>query len=377
MARRRARRRAGASEQLISATATFSAANRAAGMPTSTAPQHQFAPIAQGGSISVTIDYGYHWETDALTYTYSLDTALRSSPIFSNTRTLLGFGVQNGHCVHDRGDHRGLGLPGIPDILLYDDKDTDDLASAAAWNCAVLLIDAGPGTTPYDAFVAPLDVVTPPRPSVTAPKRDRLVTKTWTRIPVRVANAAAEGIDARDVAVTGSGKGVKVRPTSFGSLEGQDNTEGHVWARLTKPKADLEAGQSPRRARRSAPRRGSSRAPAPAPRRGPDHGLANGVRLHRPRRKGPRLPDHHPDDLRRLSRHPDDHPTSPTTSRHVRSRATTRSSAPSAATRAVTRPTRPTSTWSFVSPTKAVEKFSYYGPARCTAFDSFTAKVKR
>jgi len=31
----------------------------------------------------------------------------------------------------------------------------------------------------------------------------------------------------------------------------------------------------------------------------------------------------------------------------------------------------------FVSPTKAVGKFSYYGPARCVAVDGFTAKRKR
>ena len=31
----------------------------------------------------------------------------------------------------------------------------------------------------------------------------------------------------------------------------------------------------------------------------------------------------------------------------------------------------------FVSPTKAVGTFSYYGPARCVAIDGFTAKLGR
>jgi hypothetical protein len=366
--------RAGASEQLISATATFSAADRATGMPTSTAPQHQFAPIAQGGSLSVTIDYGYHWETDALTYHYSLDTALGQPD--SNTRTLLGFGIQNGTVCTIEETTVAWGYSSIPDILLYDNKDTDDLASAAAWSCAVLLVDAGPGTTPYDAFVAPLDVVTAtPQLSVTAPKRDRLVTKTWTRIPVRVANAAAEGIDARDVAVTGSGKGVKVRPASFGSLEGQDDTEGHVWARLTKPKATLELAVTEKGETVGRTRVKLRTRPAPAP---PKAGAwsANGVSFTV---RGGKVRGFSINTQTRCGGYPDILTTTNNTY-SFKTTAIPRNNELFGTERGNQGGDAAYSAYldlEVVSRTKATGTFSYYGPARCVAIDGFTVKRKR
>ena len=368
-------RRAGASEQLISATATFSAANRATGMPTSTAPQHQFAPIAQGGSLSVTIDYGYHWQTDALIYHYSLPGTMLDSDSTSRTSVRLGFGVQAGTtCTIQEVTTDSISRY-LPSFLLYDNKATEDLAAAKDWSCAVLLVDNGdPASTPYDAFVAPLDVVTAaPELSVTAPKRDRLVKKTWTRIPVRVANAAAEGIDARDVAVTGAGKGVKVRPASFGSLDGQDDIEGHVWARLTKPRATLklavtEKGDVVGNASVKLRQR-----PVPAPPRagtwsanGVDFtvrgGKVRGFRIFTQTTCGG-----YP-DIPTTTSNTYDFPTVriPRNNEVVGSDGKKGGDAAYSAYLEL----------EFVSPTKARGTFSYYGPARCTAFDSFTARRK-
>lgn len=368
------RAKAGAAERLLSATATFGPANRVAGMPRSTAPQHRFSMPA--GSLSVTIDYGYHWETDALTYHYSLDTALGAPSGSEDVRTLLGFGtLQANSCTIEEATV-AWAYTNIPDILLYDDKDTPDLASAAAWSCAVLLVDAGQGTQPYDAFVSLLDVQkATPQLSMRTPKRDRLVKKVWTRIPVTVANASPEGIDARDVAVVGAGKGVKVRPASFGALEGQDDSEGYVWARLTRPRATLklaitEKGEVVGRSTVKLRTR-----PAPAPPKagrwsapGVDFtvkgGKVRGFRIFTQTTCG-------------------GYPGIPTTTNNTYSFVTT----------PIPRNNELVGTekgnqggdaaytayldLEFVSRTKAVGKFSYFGPARCTAVDGFTAKVKR
>ncbi|NYE35312.1 hypothetical protein F4692_000416 [Nocardioides cavernae] len=369
-----ASRKAGPAEQLLSATATFGPANRVAGMPTSTAPQHQFSMPA--GSLSVTIDYGYHWETDALTYHYDLDTALGAPSGSEDVRTLLGFGtLQASSCTIEEATV-AYAYTNIPDILLYDKKDTPDLASAAGWNCAVLLVDAGQGTQPYDAFVSLLDVQkATPQLTVKAPRRDRLVKKVWTRVPVTVANASPEGIDARDVAVVGAGKGVKVRPASFGALEGQDDSDGYVWARLTKPKATLkiavtEKGEVVGRSKVKLRTR-----PAPAPPKvgswtggGADFtvrgGKVRGFRISTQTTCG-------------------GYPGIPTTTNNTYSFETT----------SIPRNNEVVGTekgnqggdaaytayldLEFVSRTKAVGKFSYFGPARCTATTGFTARLKR
>ncbi len=369
-------RRAGASEQLISATATFSAANRAQGMPASTAPQHQFAPIAQGGSLSVTIDYGYHWQTDALLYNYSLDTDMVAPSGSEDVRALLGFGTMQANSCTIEEAPVAWGYQYIPDVLLYDNKDTDDLASAAAWNCSVLLVDAGQGTQPYDAFVSVMDVVkASPQLSVTAPKRDRLVKKVWTRIPVKVANAAAEGVAARDVVVAGSGKGVKVRPASFDTLDGQDDTEGHVWARLMKPKATLKLAVTENGEAVGTTSVKLRQRPAPAP---PKAGTwsASGVDFTV---RGGKVRGFSINTQTRCGGYPD----IPTTTNNTYSFKTT----------AIPRNNELVGTergnqggdaaysayldLEFVSRTKAKGTFSYYGPARCVAIDGFTAKVKR
>lgn len=367
-------RKAGPAEQLLSATATFGPSNRVAGMPTSTAPRHQFSMPA--GSLSVTIDYGYHWETDELTYHYDLDAALGAPSGSEDVRTLLGFGtLQASSCTIEEATV-AWAYRNIPDILLYDDKDTPDLASAAAWNCAVLLVDAGQGTQPYDAFVSLLDVQrATPQLAVKTPQRDRLVKKVWTRVPVTVANASPEGVDARDVAVVGAGKGVKVRPASFGALEGQDDSDGYVWARLTKPRATLELAVTEKGEVVGRSKVKLRARPAPAPPGagswtggGADFtvrgGKVRGFRIYTQTTCG-------------------GYPGIPTTTNNTYGFDTT----------SIPRNNEVVGTekgnqggdaaytayldLEFVSRTKAVGKFSYFGPARCTAITGFTARLKR
>ncbi|RYB95068.1 hypothetical protein EUA93_12375 [Nocardioides oleivorans] len=365
--------RTGEASQLLSGSATFSPANRMPGMPTSTQPQHQFSMPA--GSLTVNVSYGYHWQTDALTYNYSLDTEMLGPDPSGTTRTMLGFGAaRNGTCQLEEETYAWV-YSTIPDVLLYDNKDTPDLASAAGWDCAVLLVDAGPGTTPYDVFIAPFDKeVAVPQLSVQAPKRDRLVKKVWTRIPVKVANAAPEGVDARDVVVTGTGKGVKVRPFEVGTLEGLDDTEGYVWARLTRPKATLslvvsEKGEALGRSSVKLRTR-----PAPAPPRAGSWS-ASGVDFTV---RGGKVRGFSIQTQTRCGGYPD----LPTTTTNTYSFVTTaiprnnelvgteRKEGGDAAYSAYLE-------IEFVSPTKAVGKFSYYGPARCVAVDGFSAKRKR
>jgi hypothetical protein len=368
--------RTGEATQLVSGSATFSAANRMAGMPTSTAPQHQFAPIAQGGSVTVNLSYGYDWRTDALTYHYSLDTEMLAPEADAGTRTLLGFGsLQGNSCTIEEATVAWV-YRNIPDVLLYDDKDTPDLASAAEWNCAALLVDAGPGTAPHDVFIAPFDQeVATPQLSVRAPKRDRLVRKVWTRIPVEVANASPEGVDARDVVVSGAGKGVRVRPASLGSLAGRDDTEGYVWARLAKPRATLRLAVTEKGERLGRASITLRQRPAPTPPRagawsapGVDFtvrgGKVRGFRIATQTRCG-------------------GYPGIPTTTNNNYSFQTEpipRNNEVVGTERGNQGGDAAYSAYlelEFVSPTKAVGKFSYYGPARCTAVDGFTAKLGR
>ncbi|SEB50986.1 hypothetical protein SAMN04489844_0346 [Nocardioides exalbidus] len=366
--------RTGEATRLVSATATFTPAKRVPGMPTSTAPQHQF--VMPGGSLSVTVSYGYDWRTDALTYHYSLDTEMGAPDPTGKTRTLLGFGtIQGNSCQVEEATSAWL-YSNIPDVLLYDDKDTPDLASAAAWNCSVLLVDNGStSSTPYDAFVSALDVVTAtPQLSVRTPKRDRLVKKVWTRIPVTVANAAPEGVDARDVVVTGSGKGVKVRPFEVGALEGEDDTEGYVWARLTRPKATLRLVVSEKGEvlGRSTVKLRTRPAPRP-PRAGSWSAAGVDFTVRGGKVRGFRITTQ-----TRCGGYPDI-PTTTTNSysfvttaipRNNELVGTERKDAGDASYSAYLE-------IEFVSPTKAKGSFSYYGPARCVAVDGFTARLSR
>lgn len=365
----------GPAERLVSATATFSPANRAAGMPTSTAPQHQL--VMPGGSLSVTVDYGYHWDTGALIYDYSLETELGDADSWAGTVVRMGFGAFKGStCVLEEVT-TATSYTSIPDVLLYDNKETEDLASAATWSCAALVVGTSDfAATPHDAFVSPLAITTAtPQLTLKAPKKDRLVKGVWTRIPVQVANTAAEDIDARDVVVSGKGKGVKVRPAKLGEIEGQDDAEGDVWVKLARPKATVrlsvsEVGETLGKAAVKVKRR-----PAPPkPRAGSWSGGAASFTVRGGKVRGFRI-------VTRTTC--GGYPDIPTTTQVTYSFQTTpipRNNEVVGTERGNQGGDAAYSAYldlEFVSPTKAVGKFSYYGPARCTAFDSFTAKVKR
>lgn len=358
----------------MSATATFSPANRIPEMPTSTAPQHQFSMPA--GSLSVRIDYGYHWDTGALTYHYGLDAEMGSGDPASQTRVMLGFGVQQGatcQLEESTTDHLSRYLP---DILLYDNKDTPDLASAANWNCAVLAVENAETGQLYDAFVTALDVVTAtPQLRIKAPRKDRLVTGVWTRIPVTVTNLAAEGIGARDAVITGSGRGVKVRRATIGSLDGQDDTEVDVWVKLRTPKAKVrfavrEQGQVLGRATVNVRRRS---APAP-PRAG--RWTSSGVDFTV---RGGKVRAFRIVTQTQCGGYPDPITTTQNTydfptvriPRNNEVVASDRGNRHSNAEYVVYLDLE------FVSRTKAKGAFRYFGPARCNAIDGITVTHKR
>lgn len=371
----RVQARAGAAEQLVSATATFSPANRATGITAPSDPRHQFA--MPNGSLSVTVDYGHHWETGVLTYHYSLDGQMGSGDPTSQTRVLLGFGARDaaGSCTIEEAASDLL-YRSIPDFLLYDSKETPDLASASGWTCAVLLVDSGQGTAPHDAFVAELVRTTAtPRLSVTAPKKERLVKGVWTRVPVTVANASPEGIDARDVAVSGKGKGVKVRRESFGALVGQDDVDGHVWAKLVKPKATLKLSVSENRESldRTSVRIRQRPAP-PAPKAGSWTGGGADFAVRGGKVRGFQI---------FTQTTCGGYPDLPTTTSNTYSFVTTtipRNNEVVGTERGNQGGDAAYSAYleiEFVSRTKAVGTFSYFGPARCTAHTGFTARLKR
>lgn len=370
------RTRAGAAEQLLTATATFSPANRASSITSPpTEPRHQFS--MPGGSLSVTVDYGYDRTTGALTYHYSLDGQMGSGDPTSQTRVLLGFGARDaaGSCTLEEAT-ADLLYRSIPDFLLYDNKETPDLASAAGWTCAVLLVDSGQGTAPHDAFVAELVRTTAtPELSVSAPRKERLVKGVWTRVPVTVANASPEGIDARDVAVSGKGKGVKVRTESFGPLEGEDDVDGHVWAKLVKPRATLKLSVSENReALDKTSVRLRQRPAPPAPRAGlwTGGGVDFAVR-------GGKVRGFQIFTQTTCGGYPD----LPTTTSNTYSFKTTpipRNNQVVGTERGNQGGDAAYSAYleiEFVSRTKAKGRFSYFGPARCQAADSFTVRRKR
>lgn len=365
--------RVGAAAQLVSATATFSSRG-VAGMPAAgSRPDQQLLPGAR-----VDISYGYHWETDTLTYHFE------ARPVSAGLRpddqpldyVGIGLGVFTGQsCTIDTIDLDDTSRFSA-EHLVYGAGDATGSPNAGLWNCAALIVQNGAGTATYDAWVSPLTTTTAvPQLSVRTPKRDRLVKNVWTRIPVKVANASPEEISARDVRVVGAGKGVKVRPASFGALPGEDDTEGHVWARLTRPRATLrlavtEKGEALGRTtvklrQRPAPippRAGSWSAP------GVDFvvrgGKVRGFRIATQTTCG-------------------GYPGIPTTTNNnydFPTVAIPRNNEVVGADRGNQGGDAAYSVYlelEFVSPTRAKGSFSYFGPARCRAIDGFTAKLGR
>jgi hypothetical protein len=364
--------RAGTAAQLLSASATFTARASGAPRPGSRADQ-QLLPGAR-----IDISYGYHWETDVLTYHFEArpeSAGLRPGSAAPDT-VAVGLGVFAGtSCTIDTVDV-DITSQNFPDHLLYGSGDATQTPNAGRWDCAVLLVQNQDGSVVHDAWVSPLTVVTAtPRLSVRAPRRDRLVKGVWTRIPVEVTNASEEGIDARDVAVDGTGKGVKVRPASFGALDGQDEVAGHVWAKLVRAKARLRLAVSEKGELLDRSTVALRQRPAPAPPRAGQwsaRGVGFAVR-------GGKVRAFRIATQTTCGGYPD----LPTTTNNTYSFKTVRIPRNNEVVGTERGNQGGDAAYSayleleFVSRTKVKGKFSYHGPARCTAFDSFTARRKR
>ena len=369
---RPANARAGEGEQLLSASATF--ATRIPGMPAAgSRPDQQLVPGA-----TLSISYGYHWETDVLEYHFEVRPASAGlrPPTAPPDYVRVGLGVLSGtSCTLDTVS-TDITSENFPDHLLYGSGDATEKPNAGRWDCAALVVQDQAATVTYDAYVTPLTVTTAtPELSLTTPRRDRLVPKVWTRIPVEVANASAEGIDARDVAVTGSGKGIKVRPTELGTLDGGDDTEGHVWVRLTKARATLrlavtEKGETVDEATVKVRKR-----PAPAPPRAGAWSAANvDFSVRGGKVRGFRV---------RAVTTCGGYPDIPTTTQNYYSFVTTpipRNNEVVGTEKGNQGGDAAYSAYldlEFVSRTKAVGTFRYFGPANCRAVHTFKAKVRR
>lgn len=364
--------RAGPAEQLVRATATFTADDRI--MPAPTDPRHRF--VMPGGKLTATIDFGYHWETGKLSYHYSLAADMQDPAGDDDVRTVLGFGkVQEDTCQLEEATYDWVSRY-LTGVLLYDNKDTPDLASAADWDCAVLAVDNGDLNTPYDAFVTRLNVVkATPKLRLKAPRKDRLVRGVWTRIPIKIRNRAAEGVDAHNVVVRGAGKGIKVRRVRIGGIDAQRTAEADVWAKLTRPKAKLkltvtEKGQVMRRAAINLRQR-----PAPAP---PRPGRWSGDDVSFAVRGG-KVRGFHIRTQTRCGGYPGpftytqntyNFPTIkiPRNNEVVGSKRGNRGGSAEYVVHL---------DLTFVSRTKVKGSFAYHGPARCYASDGFTATRRR
>jgi len=367
-----AQARARTAAQLLSASATFD--TRVSGAPRAgSRPDQQFLPGAR-----VDISYGYHGETDVLTYRFE------TRPVSAGVRpggsppdtVAVGLGVFAGtSCTIDTVD-TDITSQNFPDHLLYGSGDATQSPNAGRWDCAVLVAQSQDGSVVHDAWVSPLDVLTAtPRLSVRAPAKDRLVTGVWTRVPVEVANASQEGVDARDVSVVGAGRGVKVRPAAFGGLDAQDDSEGHVWAKLVRPRATLrlavtELGET---LGRTTVKLRQRRAPAP-PVAGTwsTRGVSFTVR-------GRKVRGFSLQTQTTCGGYPD-LPTTTTNTYSFRTETIPRNNEVVGTERGNRGGDAAYTAYlelEFVSRTKAKGRFSYYGPARCTAFDSFTARRKR
>lgn len=366
------RARAGTAAQLLSASATFD--TRATGAPRAgSRPDQQFLPGAR-----VDISYGYHWETDVLTYhfeTRPVSAGLRPGGAPPDT-VALGLGVFAGtSCTIDTLD-TDITSQYSSDHLLYGSGDAAEAPNAGRWDCAVLLVQSQDGSIVHDAWVSPLSVVSAtPRLSLTAPRKDRLVKGVWTRIPVTVANASSDGVDARDVRVVGAGKGVRVRSAAVGPLDGQDDAKAQVWARLVKPRAKLRLAVTEKGEVLATTKVELRGRPAPrAPRAGSWSGGGATFSVKGRKVRGFRI---------FTQTTCGGHPDIPTTTSNTYSFRTTpipRNNEVVGTERGNQGSDAAYSAYleiEFVTPTKARGTFSYFGPARCRAVDTFTVRRKR
>lgn len=363
-------RAAGPADQLVSAAATFD--TRATGMPAAgSQPHQQFVPGA-----SVVVDYAYDSETGVVNYNYSLSPSVAAVQPSDETNTLAGFGlgVFSGTTCNVDTDGFDAVSEFNTDLFIYGSGDATASPNAGLWDCAVIFttgLDAN--SPPYDAFVSPLAITTAaPQVTMSAPRKDRLVPKVWTEVLVKVANAEGAQVNARDLRVVGSGKGVKVKGGEVGGLVAGEDAEAQLWVKLTKPKATVrftatELGQQVATASTKVVQR---KAPAP-PKAGRWSGDGASFTVSGGKVKGFRITARttcggYP-DLPTMTTNTYDFPTVAIPRNNEVIEADQGNVGSDAEYGVQLRV-------EFVSPTKAKGTFSYAGPARCRAIEALTVK---
>ncbi len=175
-------------------------------------------------------------------YDYTVQLAGVPARDEADSQLTVGFGHKNatGVCVGEKGDGDELDSGDGSRIVggYYIDPE-DETLDPRPWDCVfVVLDDVTVGSTVvYDAMVADLtNVVGDAELTLSAPKKVKVVKGFWTDVEVEVGNTGE--IKAENVKITGSGKGVKVRPLTLSSAIRQDDDPStiEVEVKLTQPR---------------------------------------------------------------------------------------------------------------------------------------------
>jgi hypothetical protein len=199
-------------------------ANRAAGMPVPASAAYE-----RFGTATFNMDF----ETGYVTVSGTLGAAPPSGDL---PRLAVQAGVLNGtNCSGLAGELGGT----FSTTGSVSDLDPIPAGWAGA-NCVLAVVLPNGSSTPSDALVGTLtDVVTYPvlnlgKPEILGVKKLKLVRGVWTPVTVEVFNSGTS--QARAVTVTGKGQGIKVRPGSLGyglaPADGGKPTSGTVDIRV-------------------------------------------------------------------------------------------------------------------------------------------------
>jgi hypothetical protein len=353
--------------QLVDARATFD--TRVNGMPAAGTAAYQRLDPGTG----LVVDYGY--DSDGrLTFYYSV-TAYVGAPDPDNggprAWAALGLGVLQGStCVVDHATYDQVNRFD-DEVLLYTYATVADAPNAGKWNCAVLWTE-GAGSQPpvFDMYVSPLKTnKAAPRLTLKAPKKQRMVRRTWNPVTVKVANAKGAKVTSKALTVKARGKGLKARNVTLQGLAPGRRSSASVEVNLRKAKGTLVLTLH-EKGRKVATRRVTVRSrPAPKPpRAGNWSSGAARFKVSGRKVKGFRTTllttcGGYP-DMPTYSQVTYDFPTT-RIPRNNRVRAV-KSSKPGATPYSSRLDIR------FVNRTKAKGSFSYHGPGRCSAYGTFT-----
>jgi hypothetical protein len=180
------------------------------GMPTSTEPGRR---IAQA---DVKVQPNAATEDDGPIWFYQAVVQLEGVPSreYDDALIWVAFGrLSDSTCVADTYDTvTTLGRYGESSYTI-DSYIEDAQVPAQNWDCVSVQVTDLADTLFYDAMTAPLvNTLGEPALKLTAPKKAGLVTGVWTAVDLKVANSGQ--VNAEDVRITGSGKGVKTKPVT-------------------------------------------------------------------------------------------------------------------------------------------------------------------